>query len=370
MIVRVEIRDRSFNLLEILDNEYIGLSWGYNRIGGCASFRFDLPREFCNEKFISGDFNIRIYVRNATTKAFDLWYQGIVEDKVPNVRGEEETISVRGHGYQAQLSRIYVDRDYTSQEISVIVKNILDNDVVPNTDITYDAGDITATGFTADTLTFNTFASDAIQTLADLAGAREWGVDENRKFVFKARSSSVGYRFPLGGKVTGYSSDDSFKDIINRIIVQGGDVAGTPYTSTHNDTVSQLKYGLRTKVIQNSAITTSAVATQFADSILDEKNDVIRRAKVELTAHDIQIEATIPIPLAAMVARGVFYGEKLYGTFLYAGEVSYQINSISYRLSDNGVLTTSIDMGKLRPDISESIGQLEYQLEQQRSQNL
>ena len=368
MITRVEISDKSFNLLEVLDNEIMGLSWEYNRIGGCGSFSFNLPREYCNERYISGDFNIKIKVRNESTGAYDLWFQGLVEDKVPNIRGDEETIAVNGHGYQSQLSRIYLNNvTYTGQEVSVIVKAILDTYVTPNTDITYDAGDIVATSFTPSSIKFNTDAMSAIQTLADIVGTREWGVDKDRKFFFKARSSTTSLRFPLGGKVTGFSSDDSFKDIINRVIIQGGDVAGTPYTATYDSTLSQLKYGRRDSVISNSSVTTADVAQQLANSVFAEKSDVVRRGRVELSDYETRVEATIPIPLFALVARRPFYGEKLYGTFLYSGEIAYQINRVNYRLSDEGSLTTQLDLGKPRPDISEAIGQITYELENLRS---
>ncbi len=235
MIFRTELRDREFNILEIIDDEIINLNWDYSRIGGCGGFSFDLPREFCNEKHISGDFNIRIYYRNPSTKAYDLWYQGLVEDKTPNIRGNTETINIKGHGYLAQLSRIYIDKDYTSTEVSVIVKDILDTFVTPKTNITYSAGDIVATGFTPDSLKFNTDAKNALQTCADIVGAREWGVDKDRKFFFKARGSTVGFRFPLGNKITDFSEAQSFKDIINRVVIQGGDVSGVPCTKTYDD---------------------------------------------------------------------------------------------------------------------------------------
>lgn len=368
MIVRVEIRDREFNLLEILDNEFYGLSWDYDRVGGCGSFRFSLPREFCNERYISGDFNIRIYVRNSSTNAYDLWYQGVVEDKQPSVT-DNETIQVSGHGYQAQLSRIYIDETYTGQEVSVIVKDILDTYIVPNTDITYDAGDIVATDFTPDSFKFNTSAADALQTLADTVGLREWGVDKDRKFFFKERSSTVGFRFPLGRNVRSFTSDDSFKDIVNRVIVQGGDIGDppVPYTATYNDTISQLKYGIRTRVVQNSSITTDEVSEQFADSIIAERNDVVRKGSCEIIGYGSRIESAIPIPMFTLVSAPTLYGEKNYGTFLYSGVISYQINRIGYNLTDVGDIVVRLDLGKLRPNISEVIGQLEYKLEQLRT---
>lgn len=376
MIARVELRDTDFNILEILDNEVLNLSWEYNRIGGCGGFRFELPRPFCNERFISGDFNVRIYVRNDTTKAYDLWFQGIVEDKAPNVRGTSETISVQGHGYQAQLSRIYVNQTYNSTEVSAIITSILDTYITPNTDITYSGGDITATGFTPDSIQFNTDALSAIQTLADLVGTREWGVDENRSFYFKQRSSTIGLLFPFGGNVTTFTDDDSFKDIVNRVVVQGGDVSGSPFApsptgSAYNDVPSQTKYGRRDQVFQNSAIVTDAVAQQFAQSILTEKKDVIRRAKAELVDYEQRIEDTIPIPLFAIVARGTLYNEKFYGTFLYSGQITYQVNRINYSLqSADSSLRTSLDLGQPRPNIAEAIGQLKYQIEQLRGASL
>lgn len=377
MIVRVELRDKSFNILEFLENEIMNLRWEYNRIGGCGSFSFDLPRPYCNEKFISGDFNVRIYVWNATTKAYDLWYQGIVENKSPNMRGQDETIGVQGHGYQAQLSRIQLRGvSFASTEVSVIVKNILDNYIVPNTDIIYSASDIAGTNFTPDSIEFNTDALSAIQTLADITGTREWGIDENRSFFFKQRSSTQGLNFVLGDKLTSYTDDDSFKDIVNRVVIQGGDVGGVPFapdptTSYYNDTSSQTKYGRRDFPYQNSSITTDAVARQFATSVLNEKRDVVRRARAELVNYETQIESTVPIPLFALLARATFYGEKYYGTFLYSGQITFQVNRIAYALAGNdSVLTTSLELGALRPDISESIAQLKYQLEQLRSASL
>lgn len=377
MIVKVELRDKQFNILEILDNEFMNLNWEWSRIGGCGSFSFDLPRPYCNEKFISGDFNIRIYKRNDTTKAYDLKFQGIVENKAPNVRGVEETIQVQGHGYQAQLARIQlVNVTFTSQEASVIIKNILDNYIVPNTDIIYSAPDITATSFTFDSITFNTDALSAIQTIADTVGTREWGVDENRSFFFLQRSSTSGLYFSLGDKVTSFTSDDSFKDIVNRVIVQGGDIAGTPFTpdataSYYNSTSSQTKYGRHDQIYQNSAIVTDAVAQQFAQSILAEKSDVIRRARCEIANYETFIEDTLPIPLFELLARGTFYGEKYCQTFLYSGRIAYQVNRISYKLASNdNSVTTNLELGQLRPDISEAISQLSYQLEQLRSASL
>jgi len=370
MEFRVEIRDTAFNLLEVLENEVLALSWDYSRIGGCGNFRFTLPRNYCDEKFISGDFNIRIYIRNESTKAYDLWYQGLVEDKIPNIRGERETVDVVGHGYSAQLSRIQIDRNYSSDETSVVVKHILDNDITANTNITYDVGDLVATSFTPDTLSFNTDAKRAMQTLSDIVGTREWGVDKDRKFFFKARSSTVGFKFPLGAKITDFSSDQSFKDIINRVIIQGGETGGSPYSNTYNDTSSQTKYNRRDKIVQNSAITTNAVASNYATAIFAEFSDIVRRARCSFVNHTTRVESTIPIPLFVLLSSGVTYGSKNYGEFLYSGEIERQINRIQYNINFDGALSIKLNLGQLRPSLAEDIGRLDYKLEQMRSERL
>ncbi len=377
MIVKVVMSDRSFNVLEILDREFIDLNWEWQRVGGCGSFSFQLPREYCNEKFISGDFNVKIYNRNPSTNDYDLWYQGIVETKAPNVRGDQELIAVQGHGYQAQLSRIQLANvSYSSTEVSAIVTSLLNNYVIDNTDIAFSGGDIINTGVTLDSIVFNGSVQDAMQTLADIVGTREWGVDEDRNFFFKQRSSTAGLYFALGDKVTAFTSDDSFKDIVNRVIVQGGDIAGTPFTpnptgAAYNDTSSQTKYGRRDQVYQNSSIITDDVAEQFADSILSEKADVIRRARCEIVNHETRLEDTVPIHLFELLARGILYNERYYGTFLYSGRINYQVNRVSYKLNSNdSTLTTNLDLGQLRPNVAETISQLKYQLEQVRTASL
>lgn len=362
----IELSDKSFNRLEYLEREAMGLTWGYNRIGGCASFSFSLPREYCNERYISGDFNVKIHVKNPVTGDFDLWYQGLVESKVPAIHGGNEVMMVKGSGYQSQLKRQYIeDQTYTATELSLIVTDIINTYVAPYTDITL--GTITPTTFTPSTIKFNTDALNALQTCADLANTYEWGVNADREFFFVPRSTSPDLTYPLGSKkILNFSSDDSFKDIVNRVLIQGGDVAGTPYTKTFDRVSSQLKYNIRSEVEQNSSITTDDVAEQFAEGIFEEFAQVVRRGQVDLL-EERQIEAVVPIPLFHMKAPAIQYGEKAYGVFLYSGRINYQVNRITYTIDKVSNLKINMDLGQLRPSLSEQLAQIEYELEQLRS---
>lgn len=372
MIYRIKLSDRDLNILEYLEREALGLSWEYSRNGGCGSFNFDLPRSLCDERFISGDFNIKIERRNPVTNAYDLWYQGLVERKEPSIRGHQETISVIGHGYWVQLGRIRFTKTYTADEISVIVTDILDTFVVPSTNISYDPGDIEVTGFTPDTLEFkNATCLEALQTCAELAGGIELGVDRERNFFFKARGTNVSFRFPAsGGKLVDYDYEDDFSSIVNQVFIQGGDVAGTPFTFEDTDLISQDKYGRRDRVIQNSAIVTTDVAQQYANALFAEYRDVVRRGRGKLVDYEELLEATTPLGLLLPAVRGTTYGEKTYGTFLYSGRLSFQINRIAYSINSDSDLQIGLTLGELRPDEAEFLSRLANRIEAIRTADL
>ena len=279
MNYKIVVSDRNFNVIDEIQDIASNISFSYNRIGGCGGFSFEVPVRFCEETFLGGNFNIKIYRKDPSDNEFDLWYQGRIEDKSHKVRGVDEKILVRGNGYQSQLKDIYVNTTFTSKEASVIVTTILDNDIVPNTDISYAGGDISSTSFTFDSLEANKDALDAMRTISEVVGTREWGVDKDRKFFFKARSSSIGFRFQLDDKVLRWDNDTSSKEIVNRVIIIGGDVSGSPFTRVVNDLDSQRKWGRRDKVIQNSSIVTNGVADQFAAAIIADSNDITRRAR-------------------------------------------------------------------------------------------
>lgn len=366
-MIRLELRDKSFTVLEILDREYLDLSWSYSRIGGCGEFSFGLPRELFEEGSISGDFNVRIYSQNQDTRGLDLWYQGLVEDKVPSVRGNSEKIEISGHGYSVQLPRIYIDQTFSNTEISLIVASIIGTDVSANTDIIFDASLIATTSFTPDELDFNDDAQSAIQKCADIVGGIEWGVDRDRKFFFKAKDTEVGLRLPFGKDITKFTEDIDFRSIVNRAVVQGAQVGGTYYQSTYNEDNSQLKYNLRTSVLSNSSILTDAVASQYATAYFADYAKPQRRANCDLIGFEGLVEATVPLSLVNFIVKNITYGTRKYGTFLYSGIIDRQINRISYSVKSRNSLSVSIDFGLSRPNISEQFNRIEYNLDQQRS---
>lgn len=369
MRFRIELRDQNFNMKETLDGEAVDLNWAYSATGGCGAFSFMLPRNRFGERALTGESNVRIYYRDKDEQSHTLWFQGLIENKQPSFEGNSERIPVSGHGYIIQLSRIYLKNiTFSSQEASAIITSLLDTYITPNTDVTYDAGDIEVTSFIFDSIQFNDTVLDAIEKIARTVGAVEWGVDRNRKFFFKARSTDIGFRFVGGKNLTNFVDNQDFSQIVNQVYVQGAQVGGTYHQfGPYEDASSKIKYNLREAIIQNSSIKTEAVASQFGTAYLDEHKEVVRRASGDLVDYCALLEATTPITLFAEISRKFKYGQKKYGLILYQGIVSRQVNRINYKVSNNGGLSMSVELGRLRPKTSEVISQLEYQIEQQRS---
>lgn len=361
---RVELRDRDLEFVKILDSRILDPRWGFSPIGGCSEFSFNAPSKYCTELDLGGNFNVQILKKDKITGVYGLVYQGRIENVKTKVKQGNEEITVQGFGYQSELKDIIPGSiSYSSQEISVVVKDVLDSYIVPNTNITYDSGDIEATGFTPDTLTFEyTDCQEILRTLAEIAGGIEWGVDKNRKLYFKARSTESGFFYGIGNKLISFDIESSSREILNHIVVLGGDVSGSKFIYTKDYTKNQAKYKRRDGVIQNSAVTTNVVAEQLADARQAEKNGIVDRGSAILR-DDIIIEDTIPVKLFEVKTREVLYDEKEYDTFLYAGQDAFRIGKIGYVVKNNQ-LEINLSLGDTLPNITEDIKRLKFEIDQ------
>jgi len=365
MIYRIELRDRDLEYIRTLDERVEGLSWGYNRIGGCAGISFRAPSRYCSEVDLGTNFNIRVLAKNLVTGTYDLKYQGRLENIGSNVTGIKESVRVTGFGYQSELKDIIFNKNYASTEISVIVKDILDTFVVPNTNITYDTADIVATSFTPNNLEFSyVTAQQAMSKLADITGSREWGVNAERKFFFKQESAETNLFYPItGGKISNFDIDSSSREIINHVVVIGGDVAGSKFVFEKDYTRNQDKYKRRDKIINNSAIVTDEVAEQFADAAQALGDGAVRRGKFTLK-DEVYFEDENPLPLIEIQTREINWDERGWDTFLWAGEPAFQISKIKYTLDSLSNLILNVQVGQPLPSQVQDLKQLQFNLDQ------
>lgn len=361
----VELRDKNFNLVRILTKKIKDISWVYNRIGGCGNCDISISISFEElTNYIKPDYEIRIFAALAGTSA-ELVYRGFVEDYRPKI-SIPDGVRISTSGYFGQLKRVPVIRTYTNMEISAIIKDILDQDILPNTSIFYEAANIEESGFVVDTIEFNTMADDAISTLARLAGNFEYGVDRNLDFYFKEKSTTIKHFVRIKKDVKNFDEINDYSNIINRYIIKGKD----GFSDTVDNTESQTLYGIRTKIISNSAITTTAVSQRYGSMLIAESARIARRASINIVNKNALFESSVPIGkltiLKVPISTKTKYGAGKYGAFKYGNLISYDVENISYSLGDIG-LNAKIELGQEQPDITNQIEQLNFELNQIRN---
>ena len=307
-------------------------------------------------------------VKYGKTKGEDLWYTGyvqVIQTSDSNIK--EKTVKIGG--LRDRLDRVVIDAVYTSTELSEILSDIMTT-VTPLVNI--GLGTFEVTTFTPDTLTFSNETADrVIQKIIELAGGYEWGVDRNGELYFLTKSTTINHSFFKGVNVGYHENEDDFQAIRNSILIIGGkdenDLVFKPAAIEDADSIAT--FGTRQLIVQNSSVTTQAVATQLGTSLLSDLSIRDRRGSVGLPPNKRLIEKTVPLGLLAVNDgdTAVPYGTTItYGNSTkYGGAFGYQIESISYTLIGDSVIT-SIELGRPLTGLTDRLAQLEFTLDQQR----
>ena len=366
----VELRNKDFQLVRVLTKDVGKLTWEYNRIGGYGRCSLILPIDYQElDSFINPDFDIQIYLPNEDNTGNKLVYRGYAESYRPMAVNPDK-VTLQFFGYIGQLKRIRINKTYTSQDINVIIKDIIENFVAPDTGIIYDETLIAGPSFVVDTLTFDETADGALRTLSELAGTAEWGVGSDRKFFFVDRSSDIKHYARFRVNVNKLDIINDYSQIINQLIIKGAD----DFEEAVNNTESQTQFGLRTQITSNSSITTSSVAQQYGTSILLTKASINSRANLSMIKITETFEASIPMGRISVITGTVQpskqYNDEdaIYGNpgIIYGGQRSYQIDKIKYKLTSGGT-NVVMNIGQARPDIALQIRRLEFEIDQIRN---
>lgn len=366
----IELRNKDFQLIKILNKDVNKLIWEYNRLGGYGRCSLILPVDYKElDAFMNPDFDIQIYLPNEDDTAGRLVYRGYAENYRPMAINPDK-VTLQFFGYIGQLKRIRINKTYTAQDINVIIKDIIENFVSVDTSIVFDESLITGPSFVVDTITFDETADGALRTLADLAGTAEWGVGSDRKFFFKERSNEIKHFSRFKVDINKLDIMNDYSRIINRLVIKGG----SDFEEIVNNTESQAAFGLRTEITSNSSITTSSVAQQYGTSILLEKAAINSRANLSIVKNRKLFEETIPIGRISIITDSVQPSKQyndadaIYGNLgvIYGGQQSFQIDKIKYKLTSGGT-NVVMNIGQARPDIALQIRRLEFEIDQIRN---
>lgn len=329
--IKIELRNSSNTLYELAEDRVIDCAWTFRPTGGCGPARITLKAEGLGKDAFDGGDTVRIY------KDSTLWYSGQIEKIRPCYNaGSLKKVTLGVGGLINQLGWIHVKKSYANKEISLVIKDILDNYVVPNTHVTYTNGDISTTGFAADRLEFDENALEAIRKLGELAGTFEWGVAANASFYFKEADSAVNNNvYYADGNVSAFTAEEDCSEIRNRIRLRGGEMYtnsltetnGKIFMATYSNSTSIASYGLRENIVENAMITSDAVGSKWANSLMSTIANPRRSAQAVLEQVAQRVETALPVGRA--VIHGVGYDDE-----------KWVVEQVDYKYDPAGIRST------------------------------
>lgn len=361
----LELRDNSDTLLYRLENVLEEAKWEWLRIGGCGAAKLSTKLDFDDARVVAMKPDYRIYlVIDGTT-----WYSGFLDNLVLEAKGEGENVSIECIGFVNLLKELVIqDVTYTSMEISAIVEDIIDTYVTTPTPITSSSGDYEDTRFTIDTITFNTTVYDAIKTLADIAGNREWGVKADKSFFFKERDldASEEHHFFIDENISQFKKRIDYSQLVSKVIIEGGNVDGARFEQSIELTGASFT---REKRLTYGSITTQSVALQLGRMYVKKygKPQYDYSFKTKL---DTRLEATVPIGGIAVNKRmGINHkydsGIKYDAGYKYdGGTMKFQLDKIKYTLSEGDEIDAEVSVGTQFADIVDKTKQIEFIVDQ------
>lgn len=383
----IELRDKTGKLKKILTPFVSSASWEWNRIGGCGSCQITINKDYRNIDWQARD-DIQIRVKSGSTSK--LVYRGYITYAVPTL-DVSQSIILQVSGYFDLFRKLIVQsggdtKTYSSQEVSVIVNNVIDTFVMPNTPIL--KGTIDVGSFTVDTIQFLCTVDVALSTLADLSDGIEYGIDEDLTFFWRAEGTSIRKRFFIANNVETFERKINFDTLVNRAYLVGGTVAGVKYKRTIENTDSQDNYYLSETIVNNGSIVSDTVADQYLGNILQKNSQPQLNIRVKVANTDLRLEDTVPIGLINFYdvdydrnlltdSIGDIVGEAVDGgsdiiiglaadggsDVLIGGDYAAQIDRIQYEMSDSDErFNLTIQFGDTRLQTSAIIKRLDLAL--------
>lgn len=282
------------------------------------------------------------------------YYSGAVQS-IPWTGSTDRTRQYTGFGYSEHLNRILIDGTWENKYPWEIVRDILRDQIAPNTKVLLDDSQIArSTEYLVSRFVLQrASAKDTLRQLAALAGGAKYGVDHRRRFFWKAEATEVTEHLWQGKHVGGVTGELDAAKIVNRQWIKLGsirtDLAPTdPFLKTNwlieslEDTDSQALYGRRDNVFQ-------------APSMLDAL-DAVRAASIDMAAKSVPSN---PIRLKDVFFDGTrITAEGLVRIVGVGGaELTLPKKKANYRISGSRV-QLDLELGELERSPAEWISEL------------
>jgi hypothetical protein len=355
----IRMKDNYGNLSKALEHDAI-VDWEYNRVGGCGQCNVTLitPYDFIERKVVPKA-SIEIYIDE------ELRYSGKFIKRIKKMRGGLETLVLQFYGYVVDLVGFIVQDTYENTEVSVIIKDLLDTYIVPNTGITYDEADVEVSDYVVQSITFNHSIRDAITLLAQLGGNFEWGVDRNKKFYFKRTDPNVRRVYVIGREVENFEELRDDEKIVNVLRVFGNNAAA-PLAEVRS-TLSVNIFGEKQDNLFESSISETSDANRLGAVKLKNLSNYQRAVRFSAAKDDEFIEETTPLgattlQLTTFRAMPKYRLAGKYGvTNKYGNLLRDQAGNIRYRV-DGGGMIVDVTLSNDVPNLGDTQKRVEYEI--------
>jgi hypothetical protein len=262
------------------DSNLINWEVEEKKIGGLEKFQFSITRlvdiPFYNQMetrmFINGKY----------------WFSGELQLK-PNEDRRNPNYIYEGRGWVSYLKEIKINKLYENKTLEFILKDILENDIAPETPILYNPSLIVPPNYTVTKLEFKKkTAKKAIDTVLEIANIDyttnqyRYGVNKEKQFFFEEIDDEE-----IEGYFEGYQYQDpdvkeDLKAVINQIDIYRAqeDSQDVEFVSRVEDTESQGLYGIRNRDITISDFVDTTTAERIANAIIERFKEPITEIKI------------------------------------------------------------------------------------------
>lgn len=288
----IKVFDKDGTALQVVDSAILRseIEFQSELNGGQGELQMDLTMSWDDPPSWTDPFNfVRVFVFDAQNPRGRLLYSGVIVQRIPNVIGREEYISLTVFGLVGLLSfSLYKDGSsfdvtHSAQDPKDVLEDIIDHFqlVYPPSSgdewIGYNAVTNIRDGSQIETFGSNityTFEknvwSEAIDKLLELTDSGwYWYIDQGGDVIFREKSTSADHIFTVGKDVQDISAPENIEEIINSVTLAYD--GGT--TAAQEDATSISAYGKREQYVDDQNTTDSATAVSKAQRIRDENKD-------------------------------------------------------------------------------------------------
>lgn len=221
---------------------------------------------------------IDVYVYDRDEPQGALLYQGFLSSYSPVLEGTKEYVEVVILGYSVEIGqRILKDGagnttlDYTSEDPSDIMKDVIDKYIADGGSLTYDATTIDDTSTTVSYRFANYTVKEALDKIIELTPYDwYWRIDPDGKIYLKQQSEDADHKIYIGKHVTYMKPERSIEDVRNVVYFVGGTPEGEAQLyRKYTRTASVSAWGTREIVLSDSRVTLTDTADTKAGRFLD-----------------------------------------------------------------------------------------------------